>query len=98
MERRFRKTAGARSSGWKEGLYTDLRQHLFGCPKVVCKASFYRRSDAESLMYAAEVVVREVNRHGVGVLGDSLAKAMRQSGEPPLVHPHGQVLPRSYFY
>ena len=43
-------------------------------------------------MDANEVVVHEVQRHGVRVVLDLLAECVRQSREPAHMHPHGEVL------
>ena len=40
-----------------------------------------------------EVVIREVERHGMGVILDLLGKGIGQPGETAHVHSHGQIVP-----
>lgn len=43
-------------------------------------------------MNAAEVVVREVQRHGCGVVLDFLGETIGQACEAPNPHSHGEIL------
>src|SRR5260370_5680382 len=62
-------------------------------PDVVCNSSFHSRSNAQGLMYSAEVVIHEVQRQRVLVILNLLGERIREPGETSHVHPHGEVLP-----
>lgn len=53
----------------------------------------HRRGDSQCLVNPGEVVVHEMQRHGMGLVFDLLAKGVGQPGHPSHAHPHGEVLP-----
>ena len=59
---------------------------------MIAQSAFHRWRHAQGLKNLAEVVVREMQRDGVFVFFDFLAKAIRQARETAQVHPHRQVL------
>ena len=44
-------------------------------------------------MNTDEIVIHEVERHGMSVVLDLLGKGIGQPSEAPHVHPHGQIIP-----
>jgi hypothetical protein len=59
---------------------------------VIGKASFHRRGNAQRLVNPAEVVVREMERHGVGEVLDFLGERIGKARKPAHAHPHREVL------
>jgi hypothetical protein len=53
---------------------------------------FHRRSDAERLVYAAEIVVHEMKRNGMAKIVYFLRESVGQPRETAHFHSHGQVL------
>lgn len=60
---------------------------------MICQTSFHRRRDPQGAMQLAEVVVAEVKRNGSPMVGELLAETVRQSCQPPNLHPHREVVP-----
>ena len=56
-------------------------------PDVLRNSSFHRRSDAQRLVDATEIVIGVVDRNHVAVILKCLRERIRQSREPPHAHP-----------
>ena len=48
---------------------------------------------ADGLMYAAKIIMRDVQTNGSDVMIEFFAETARQSREPPLLHAKRQILP-----
>ena len=53
----------------------------------------HRGCHPQGLMNPAEVVIHEVKSKGAFQVVMLLGEGIRQSGQPPHAHPHGQILP-----
>jgi len=67
--------------------------YLGKLPNVVSQARRHRRSDAQRLVDAREVVVNKVERHCEPMVLHFLAEAIGQAGETAHSHSHREVLP-----
>jgi hypothetical protein len=63
-------------------------------PQPIRHARRHGRGDAEALVLAHEIVVREVQRDSRAQVFDLLGKAVGQPRKPAHLHTQGQVLPR----
>ena len=60
---------------------------------MICKASFHSRGDSQCFVDAAEVVVHEVQGHGMTVILNFLAESICQARKTAHSHAHCEVLP-----
>jgi len=58
---------------------------------MITNAGFHGWRDVQRLMHAPEVVIHEVQRHGVRVVLDLLAETVGQPREAAHAHAHRQV-------
>ena len=61
-------------------------------PRMITDASFHRRSDAQGLVNANEIVVHMKQRQHSDVIFELLTEGVRQPGESPHIHPHVEIL------
>ena len=66
---------------------------LLNRPHMRTEPRFHRRSNAQGLMHATEVVVHMKQREHSDVIIELLAEGVRQPSEPPHIHPHVEILP-----
>lgn len=79
--------SSSRLSGFNKGdNVTDL-------PKLVGHARGHGWAHPQLRMEPQEIIIHEVQRHGVGVVLDLLRERICEPGEPAHVHPHREVLP-----
>ena len=64
----------------------DQRGDIPDLPKAISNASGHRRSDAQRLMDADEVVIHHVQRNRVGVVLDLLREGVGKAGKAAHVH------------
>ncbi len=60
-------------------------------PHMICNLRFHRWGHSQSLVNAAEIVPREVKSQHRAELLPLLAESVRQPGESPHLHSHGEV-------
>jgi len=71
-----------------------LLQQILKRPQPFRHARRHGRRDAEALVLAHEIVVREVQRDSRAQVFELLGKAVGQARKPAHLHTHSQVLPR----
>lgn len=66
--------------------------HFFDAPDVISYTRFHRRSNPQSLMHAAEVVVHVEKRDCPHMILDFLGERIRQASKAAHFHPHREIL------
>src|SRR4029079_17376329 len=74
------------------GHFVHLRHYVLQRPQGFAYASGHCRGHFQRFVDAAEIVEHEIERNRVNVVVELLAESVREPGEPPHGHAHGEVL------